>query len=120
MASTGASELNVTARLESKESISEIKSLRSELALAQGKNHQLQGQLASARAELAQCQEQLANQPVQVVEKTIERDSLEMGNQIGNQTDVESLERENKFNRGRLNQLTDDFNQLLEKVYQKK
>ena len=41
------------ARLESKESISEIKQLRSELQLQQTKYYEQQGQLASAKSQLS-------------------------------------------------------------------
>ena len=57
--------------------------------------------------------------------KSVERDSLEFEidhrtNETHFKTQISTLKKENEFARGRIDHVTNDFNDLLDKVYQKR
>jgi len=114
------------ARLESKESISEIKQLRSELQLQQTKYYEQQGQLASAKSQLSKYDDEMGQLQMRLKSQSLERDSLELDRGDVNdkqlrhyQTQLTTLQQEHSLAQSRIEHIVADFNQLLDTVYKK-
>lgn len=116
-------------KLESKESIQEIKELKNNLTQAEARVitqtteiANLMSQLAIKSEQIIELESQIRNHKENQKTNAIERDSLEFEEKKDHQlgTQLETLRTEHEFLKGRLEHLNNDFETILNKVYQKK
>ena len=118
-------------KLESKESIVEIKDLRFQVAQAESRLNLQTGEIAELRSKLARAEEENLSLQNAITSQntlsnvappnTIERDSLDLTALDDHfQVQINTLTKENQFLKEQVDKITQDFEILLNKVYQKR
>ena len=117
-------------KLESKESIVEIKNLRFQVAQAESRINLQISEIAELRSKLSRSEEenlsllmasQNATSNLQIIpDAGIERDSLEFTSDDHYRVQIQTLTKENAFLQNQVTKISEDFDVLLNKVYQKR